>query len=248
MGKIKISKQDVIDIIKKRWWVMLIEFVVLGIVLVADLVSKEYVSKFLQGIDGLNYTLIDGFLDLTYSENTGAGFGIFKDNTTALIVVTAIVMAGILVYLIMAQKQNEFLRVSLIFVLGGGIGNLVDRIALQHVRDFFEFTFMDFAIFNVADVFVVIGAFMLIIVLIIMLVQEGKANKKKFEEEQAALANVDTSQNVAEAVQDNQAEQVEQDGAVTDKTQTEVVAEQQSATFTVEETEKSTNVVEEIEE
>ncbi len=205
MHKLKISKQDVIDIIKKRWWVMLIEFLVLGLILVADLVSKEYICDFLK-VDGWweTHTLIPNFLDLNYSENTGAGFGIFKDNTTALIVVTTIVMVGVLVYLIMAQKQNEWLRISLIFVLGGGIGNLVDRIALGYVRDFFEFTFMDFAIFNVADIFVTVGAFMLVVVLIVMLVQEGKANKKKFEEEQAALANGGAMQDATTESEDSQ--------------------------------------------
>ncbi len=236
MGKIKISKQDVIDIIKKRWWVMLIEFLVLGVILVADLVSKEYVSKFLQGIDGLSFTLLDGFMDLTYTENTGAGFGIFKDNTTALIVVTAIVMAGVLVYLIMAQKQNQWLRVSLIFVLGGGIGNLVDRIALGHVRDFFEFTFMDFAIFNVADVFVTVGAFMLVIVLIIMLVQEGRASKKKFEEEQAALASGGAVQNDTTPNQDTI--DIEQASVDVSHAVDETVVKEEKSTYTVEETEE----------
>ncbi len=235
MTKIKISKQDVIDIIKKRWWVMLIEFLVLGLILVADLVSKEYVSKFLQGIDGLNFTLIEGFLDLTYSENTGAGFGIFKDNTTALIVVTTIVMIGIWVYLVVAQKQNQWLRVSLIFVLGGGIGNLVDRIALGRVRDFFEFTFMDFAIFNVADIFVTVGAFMLIIVLIVMLVQEGRINKKKFEEEQTALANGGVQ------LQDSaSAEQVQEsvnDAVVAQEAEQQNDTQQEKTAYTIEEAE-----------
>ncbi|MBQ9276964.1 MAG: signal peptidase II [Clostridia bacterium] len=184
--KLKISKQDVIDVLKKRWWVMLIEFLVVGIILTLDLVSKEYVCDFLKTQTGLSYNWLPGFIELTYTENTGAGFGIFSGNTVALSVITIIVIVGIMGFLLVAQKQNEWLRISLIFISAGGIGNVVDRLGLGYVRDFIRFSFwQDFAIFNVADAFVTVGAFMLIIVLIVMLVTEGRKNKKEFEKEQA---------------------------------------------------------------
>lgn len=186
MAKFKITKQDVIDVIKKRWWIMLIELGVLGVILLFDLLTKKYAVEFLSTQSGWSYPLMEGFIHLTYTENTGAGFGMFSDNTTALTVITAIVIAGILIYLIIAQKETMWLRIPLIFIAGGGIGNLVDRIALGYVRDFIKFAFWDeFAIFNIADAFVTVGVFMLIIVLIVMLVQEGKKNRKAFEEEQA---------------------------------------------------------------
>lgn len=165
---------------------MLIELGVLGVILLFDLLTKKYAVEFLSTKSGWSYPLMEGFIHLTYTENTGAGFGMFSGNTTALTVITAIVIAGILVYLIIAQKETMWLRVPLLFIVGGGIGNLVDRIALGYVRDFIKFAFWDeFAIFNIADAFVTVGVFMLIIVLIVMLVQEGKKNRKAFEEEQA---------------------------------------------------------------
>lgn len=185
MAKLKITKEEVVDILKKRWWIILIEVAVLAAILVIDLVSKKYLLEFLKGQPSLHYVLIPGFIDLRYSENTGAGFGLFKGNTTALIVITMIVMIGIFAYLVWAQKENMWLRISLIFVLGGGIGNLVDRLALGYVRDFFEFTFIDFAIFNLADSFVTVGAIMLIIVLIVMLIGERKKSQKEFEQKQS---------------------------------------------------------------
>ena len=98
-------------------------------------------------------------------------------------------IAAILGFLIVAQKENMWLRVSLLFIVGGGIGNLVDRIGLGYVRDFIQFAFWkNFAIFNVADAFVTVGVFMLIIVLIVMLVSEGRKNKKAFEQETAGKA------------------------------------------------------------
>ncbi len=184
MDKVKITKEEVLQTLKKRWWIILIELAIVGVILLIDLLSKKYLLEFLQGQPGLHYILIDGFIDLRYSENTGAGFGMFKGNTTALIVVTFIVIVGLIVYLAIAQKESMWLRVSLLFIVGGGIGNLVDRLALGYVRDFFEFTFIDFAIFNLADSFVTIGGIMLVIVLIVMLVQEANKSKKAFEAEQ----------------------------------------------------------------
>ena len=190
-NKLKIGKQDIIDVLKKRWWIMLIEFLLVGVILTLDLVSKEYVCKFLQTQPNQSYDLINNFIGLYYTENTGAGFGIFENNTIALSVITIIVVVGLLAFLMLAQKQNEWLRISLIFISAGGIGNVVDRLGLGHVRDFIRFLFWpQFAIFNVADMFVTVGAFMLIIVLIVMLVTEGRKNKKEFEKQQAEQGNI----------------------------------------------------------
>lgn len=185
MEKIKITKEDIISILKKRWWIMLIEIAVIAVIIVADLVSKSEIFKSLSQIKGM--TIKGSFITITYVENTGAGFGMFSDNPVALSVITSIVMAILFVALIILQKENEFLRIALTFIIGGGIGNLVDRTQLGYVRDYFQFGFWaEFPVFNIADVFVTVGGFMLIIALIIMLVQESKASKKKLAEETAA--------------------------------------------------------------
>jgi len=185
--KLNISKQDVIDVIKKRWWIILIELVVIAIVIVADLCSKDALYAKLVKCTGMEATGIKNFINLTYVENTGAGFGVFSDNVIVLSIITSIVMVILLIALALCQKENEFLRLSLTFIIGGGIGNLVDRIKFGYVRDFFQFDFWQtFPVFNVADIFVTVGGIMLIIALIIMLVQEAKLSKKKFEEEKSS--------------------------------------------------------------
>ncbi len=187
--KLKKFAVDAREVIKKRWWVMLIELAALAVLLVADLVSKHYVVPFLKGQPEETYKLIPGFIHLTYSENTGAGFGFLSGNTTLLIVVTFFVIIGLTIFLIFAQKQSEWLRASLLLILGGGIGNLVDRLGLGYVRDFIDYAFLkNFAICNVADVFVTVGAVMLVVVLIVMLVKEGRKNQKEFEKEKAGKA------------------------------------------------------------
>lgn len=183
MSKIKITKQQIVETLKKRWWIILIELAVIGVILLADLLVKKHIQSTMSL--GQSRPLIKGFINLTYTTNTGAGFGLFQGNTTALTVITCLVTVGILVYLALAQKETEWLRIPLVFIVGGGIGNIVDRIALGYVRDFIEFAFWEkFAIFNIADMFVTVGTFMLVIVLIVMLVKEGNKNKREFEAEQ----------------------------------------------------------------
>ena len=170
-------------IVKKKWWIYLVELAVVAIILVADLLSKQAAWEYLNSY-GVK-TLVPHLFNLVMVPNTGAGFGILQGKTVALTVITLIVIAAIVVYLFFALKESEWLRISLVFITAGGIGNIVDRIKFGYVRDFLQFAFWtDFPSFNVADSFVTVGAFMLVVVLIIMLVQEGKKNQKEFEEEQ----------------------------------------------------------------
>lgn len=182
-AKVKTFLADWVGVAKKKWWLYLVELAVVAIILVADLLSKKAAWEYLN-----NYgvkTLVPHLFNLVMVPNTGAGFGILQGKTVALTVITLIVIAAIVVYLFFALKESEWLRISLVFITAGGIGNIVDRIKFGYVRDFLQFAFWtDFPSFNVADSFVTVGAFMLVVVLIIMLVQEGKKNQKEFEEEQ----------------------------------------------------------------
>lgn len=181
--KIKTFLADWAQVAKKKWWLYLVELAVVAVILIADLLSKKYVWSFLDQ-NGMQENVI-GLFNLVKVKNEGAGFGIFQGKTVGLTVITFIVVIAICIYLFFALKESEWLRISLVFVTAGGIGNIVDRIAFGYVRDFLQFSFWEnFPVFNIADSFVTVGAFMLVIVLIIMLVQEGKKNQKEFEEEQ----------------------------------------------------------------
>ncbi len=182
-AKTKAFLADWTQVAKKKWWLYIVELAVIALILVADLLSKKYVWNFLDQ-NGVKENVI-GLFNLVKVKNEGAGFGIFQGKTIALTIITFIVVIAICVYLFFALKESEWLRISLVFVTAGGIGNIVDRIAFGYVRDFIQFSFWDsFPVFNVADSFVTVGAFMLVVVLIVMLVQEGKKNQKEFEEEQ----------------------------------------------------------------
>lgn len=186
--KISVYMKDWASVAKKRWWIYLVELAVLAVILVADLLTKQYAWEYLNQ-QGVKDGFIPGLINLVMVENRGAGFGIFQGKTIALTVLTIILVVAMSVYLFFAIKETEWLRISLVFIIGGGVGNIVDRLALGYVRDFLQFAFWEqFPVFNVADSFVTVGAFMLVVVLIVMLVKEGRKNQKEFEKEQAEKA------------------------------------------------------------
>ena len=182
--------------------VILVDLLICAALIVADLVSKHYVAAALA--PNGSYEVIKNVLTFRYSENRGAAFGIFTDSRVFLCVFVGVVifaLIGYMVYSIIKKKYKEkggvFLHVALSFILAGGIGNLVDRIAFGYVRDFIEYTFTytlfkyDFAICNLADVFLTVGVIMIVIYLIVMMVDESKKGKALLAES-AAKPSSDT--------------------------------------------------------
>lgn len=109
--------------------------------------------------------LIPNFFSLHYLQNDGAAFSILQ-NKTYLLVIVAIICLGIMVYYI--QKEKTFTKLSSIslgLILGGIIGNLLDRIIYKKVIDYLSFTFFtyNFPVFNIADVGITVGALLLIV-------------------------------------------------------------------------------------
>jgi signal peptidase II len=103
-------------------------------------------------------TLIPG-VDLVYVENTGAAFGLLGGGNARLflIAVSALTAAAIVLAVCKSWICYPFSVISISCVLGGAIGNLTDRILQGYVVDMFEFTFIRFAVFNVADIFITVG-------------------------------------------------------------------------------------------
>lgn len=147
---------------KKYIKYIIIELLLIGVVLAIDLLTKEFIYGKVYEQGKMN--LIKGVLSFTAVENTGASFGIFKDKTIILTIVSAISAAGLIVFLICTIKsRNLLLRSSLILIIGGAVGNLIDRAALGYVRDFVYFELIDFAVFNLADSALTIGTILLMI-------------------------------------------------------------------------------------
>ena len=148
--------------------------IALGIAL--DQITKFLAVKFLKPI--FSTPFIEGFISFTYHENTGAAFGSFKDNRWVFMTVSTVAIIAMTVFLYMRKCPNMLYSTAVALIVSGGIGNMIDRIFLGYVVDFIEPTFINFAIFNVADCFVTVGAFGLIVLLIIDILKDAKRKKK----------------------------------------------------------------------
>lgn len=123
-------------------------------------------------VPGQSIPVIQDFFHLTYIENSGAAFGIFKDKTWPLILITLVIL-GFLLYLAYTMaRKDRWLLVSLGMIIGGALGNLIDRIQTGMVVDFFDFRGIWAFIFNVADIGIVIGVIILAWRIILMEKQE----------------------------------------------------------------------------
>ena len=115
--------------------------------------------------DGFDVIIIKGFFWFSSTHNTGAAYGIFSGQTVMLIVVSCVMILILLVYNFFKTKKTILYSVSLGLILGGAIGNLIDRIFLGYVRDFIKFSFFNFN-FNIADACLTIGVILFIVYLI----------------------------------------------------------------------------------
>lgn len=139
--------------------------IILGLIL--DRVTKLWALKELSNTSGI--VVIKDFFGLFYLENRGAAFGILQNKLVFLSIVTFIVMIGTIYYIIKYKPTSKLLRISLALIISGAIGNLIDRTYYKYVVDFLTLHYKDvyyFPTFNVADVLVVTGTFLLAIYLI----------------------------------------------------------------------------------
>ena len=149
--------------------------IILGGILL-DQLTKWLSVKFLTLTDTV--PLIKGVLHLTYVENTGAAFGMLKDHRWVFILISTVTIIAFLFYLYLGHAESRLFGVSFAMIISGGIGNMIDRVALGYVVDFIDFRLINFAVFNGADSFVCVGAGLMILALLLELKQEADSAKK----------------------------------------------------------------------
>lgn len=146
---------------------VMIYFAIALFVLVIDQISKWMVRT--KMALGESIPVISEYFYLTSHRNRGAAFGILQDQRWFFIIVTTIVVIGIIYYLIKIKNSNKLLSLALALILGGALGNFIDRLMLGEVVDFFDVkirfgTFLyDYPIFNIADSALVIGVGLILI-------------------------------------------------------------------------------------
>ena len=146
-------------------------------VVVLDQITKWLAVEYLIPVGTV--PIIKDAVHLTYVENPGAAFGMMQNSRWIFLLVSSVAIVAIIVYLIKFAPKNKLALTSLAFILGGGIGNMIDRVALGYVVDFIDFRLINFAVFNVADSFVCVGVGLFILEIILELKKEIKDGKNK---------------------------------------------------------------------
>ena len=141
----------------------MLETVIVAVAVLLDRLSKIWAMHSLTGLPNMQTTLIPGVLDLHYVQNTGAAFSMMQGMRWLFIPITLIIV-GVLTFYLVKQRKTEsiYTRIALASVIGGALGNLVDRIIYGYVVDMLEPSIIAFAVFNVADVFVTCGTIALV--------------------------------------------------------------------------------------
>ncbi|MBC8390071.1 MAG: signal peptidase II [Actinobacteria bacterium] len=139
-------------------------------VLILDQVTKYIVIEKLPINSSIE--VIRGFFYITHVKNTGAAFGLFQDRTRTLTIISIVAIVLIILLKSMLKLNYAFYNVSLGFVLGGALGNLIDRYFVGEVTDFLNFTF--WPVFNIADSFIIIGFCLIIILILREYLKKGK--------------------------------------------------------------------------
>ncbi len=144
---------------------------IIPIMICALLASIDQLTKYIIVHNFMLYEtkpLINGVFQLNYIRNTGSAWGMLSGKIPFLLIITAIVIAAIfyIYHNISDYKRYNPLKYSLIILLGGAIGNLIDRIRLGYVVDFFDFCLINFPVFNVADIFITVSMGLIIILFI----------------------------------------------------------------------------------
>jgi signal peptidase II len=158
-------------------------------ILAAALVVLDQLVKFLVRANiplGGSVPLIPGVIQLTYYQNTGAAFSLFTQHTWVLALISAAVSVAIVGAMVRRVFTRPFGLITLAVVLAGAVGNLIDRVFFRFVTDMFQTLFINFAIFNVADICVVLGGIALCVYVLFFY---DKYEKKRGEGHDASSAD-----------------------------------------------------------
>lgn len=162
----------------KKWiWVILL----IVILLILDQGAKIYANLSLQEN---SISMIDGVLKLSYWKNTQAAIGLIKDNLFMILILHILILAFIIRFLVLQfERMSLGTKVGLGFILAGGFSNLIDRLLFGGVINYIDVTVIieNFPIFNLADVYIVIGLLIFVIAFAVYNVKQSIETKKQKE-------------------------------------------------------------------
>lgn len=156
-----------------------------ALIMAAALVGIDQLTKWLVSSNMVMYKALNlikfgdtEVLNLYYCTNNGSAFSMMEGKTTFLIVVTSLVLLALIVCLLIKKVQRTQYVISVALIIGGGVGNLVDRLFNNGcVVDFIDVRIINFPIFNFADICAVVGGILLCLFVIIDEIKDSKAKK-----------------------------------------------------------------------
>lgn len=140
-----------------------ISLIVGAVLVIIDQIIKYFVSAYLQPVGSVS--VIDNLFSLTYVENKGVAFGMFSDMRWIFVALTAIMLAIIIFYMFKKRPKGKFFYICAALIIGGGVGNLIDRIFYGYVIDYLSLSFFP-PVCNFADYCITAGTIMLVIYLL----------------------------------------------------------------------------------
>ncbi len=167
---------------------------IIAAVIVLDQITKSAAVRYLKPIP--TKPLIEDVLHLTYVTNYGAAFGMLANHRWIFLAISTVSIVLMIAYLFSKQVTHPLLGVALSCVIGGGIGNMIDRTIMGYVVDFVDFRLINFAVFNVADIFVCVGCALLFLWLLCF---------ARLDDTKAASASDDDTANLDESAEDDHA-------------------------------------------
>ena len=157
--------------------ILIISLIAVVVLIVIDQLIKHWVVTVLMPVGAMDFIKFGDLevLGLTYVQNDGAAFSSFSGAKIFLIVLTLVMIVGLVIFALRDKQKHPFMMLSTAAIVAGGIGNLIDRIRLGYVIDYLDVKLFDFAIFNFADICIVLGAICLVIYVCFI---EKKADSK----------------------------------------------------------------------
>lgn len=154
---------------------MLVYYILIAILVGVDQLVKFWTVSTLDLHETMSF--IPNVLSFFYLQNDGAAWGMLSGQMWLFYIITVVVVIALVVMLHQEGKQSKFLATGLAFMIAGALGNFIDRLHLNYVIDMFQLEFMNFPIFNVADVCLTIGV--IIMLLYVLLANDDSPKKKR---------------------------------------------------------------------
>ena len=150
---------------------------VIGASILVDQIVKIIISSTMSV--GETIPVIKDIFHFTYIRNEGAAFGMLSEHRWVFMIISSVAIVAMCIYLFKFCKERMLVRIGIALVIGGGIGNMIDRIFLGYVVDMIDCRFIDFYVFNVADSCVCVGAGIVFLGVLLDTITEIKESKAK---------------------------------------------------------------------